>query len=102
MPISDALLPEFDQEVASTRKVLERCPVEKFGFTPHPKSWTMITLASHIANMMAWTVDTMRQDSCAWSPVGAPPYKEEPAADTKALLEVFDKQAAAARAAIAA
>jgi uncharacterized damage-inducible protein DinB len=102
MPINDALLLEFDQETASTRKVLERCPTEKFGFTPHPKSWTMITLASHIANMLGWTVETMAKDSFDIAPVGAPPYREDPAEDTKALLEVFDQKAAAARAAIAA
>ena len=35
------LLPEFDAEMASTRKVLAAVPEEKFGWRPHAKSFTM-------------------------------------------------------------
>ena len=38
MAIRDALLPEFDQEMAATRKTLERVPEAKFSWKPHPKS----------------------------------------------------------------
>src|ERR1035438_3277789 len=101
MKISDALLPEFDQEMASTRKTLERVPEDKFDWRPHPKSFTMIALATHIANMVGWTGDLIEKDSFEIAPVGAPPYKEEPAASSKELLERFDKVVIAARAAIA-
>ena len=36
--ISQAILPEFDQEMANTRKSLERVPEDKFSYKPHPKS----------------------------------------------------------------
>jgi uncharacterized damage-inducible protein DinB len=101
MSISNALLPEFDQEMAGTRKVLSRCPDDKFAFTPHPKSWKMVSLATHIVNMIRWTVDIIAKDSFDVAPPGAPPYKEEPATSNADLLERFDKQAAAAGAAIA-
>jgi uncharacterized damage-inducible protein DinB len=101
MPIKDALLAEFDQEMASTRKVLERCPEDKFGWKPHTKSFSMASLATHLANMTGWTDDTMTKDSFDISPPGAPPYKEEPVATRKELLERFDKNAANARVAIA-
>jgi uncharacterized damage-inducible protein DinB len=101
MTISDALLPEFDQEMAGTRKVLSRCPQDKFDFTPHQKSWKMAALATHIVNMVAWTVDTIAADSFDVAPPGAPPYKEEPVTSSQELLERFDKNVAAARAAIA-
>ncbi len=101
MKISDALLPEFDQEAANTRKVLARVPDGKFDWKPHPKSFTMGALSTHIVNMLGWTVDTIAKDSFDIAPVGAPPYKEEPAKSQKELLERFDKNAAAARAAIA-
>jgi uncharacterized damage-inducible protein DinB len=101
MKISDALLPEFDQEMAGARKVLARCPDEKFDFTPHPKSWKMVSLATHIVNMIGWTGDVIGKDSFDVAPVGAPPYKEEPATSNADLLERFDKEVAAARAAIA-
>ncbi|MGA2741176.1 MAG: DinB family protein [Bryobacteraceae bacterium] len=99
--IRDALLPEFDQEMASTRKVLERCPEDKFAWKPHPKSFSMASLATHIANMTGWMVDTIERDSFDVAPPGAPPYKEEPAASRAELLMLFDKNAAAARTALA-
>lgn len=102
MQIKDALLPEFDQEMANTRKTLERVPENKFSWKPHPKSFSMIALSTHIANMVGWTTDTLTKDSFDVSPPGAPPYKEEPAQSQKELLEKFDKGVAGARAAIAA
>ena len=101
MTIKDALLPEFDQEMANTRKTLERVPEGKFSWKPHPKSFSMIALSTHIANMVGWATDTITKDSFDVSPPGAPPYKEEPAASQKQLLEKFDKSVASARAAIA-
>ena len=63
MAIKDALLPEFDQEMASTRKVIERVPAEKFGYKPHDRSMTMGVLASHIADMPTWAFVGISQDS---------------------------------------
>jgi uncharacterized damage-inducible protein DinB len=100
MPISKNLLPEFDDEMSKTRTVLERCPEAKFSFKPHPKSGTMIWLASHLANMPSWTVFTMKQDSFDYAPPGAPPMKEEPITSVKQLLATFDKSVAEARVAL--
>lgn len=97
MSISASLLPEFDQEMANTRKTLERLPEDKFDFRPHPKSFTMINLATHIANMLGWGRDTLVTDSFDVAPVGGEPYKEEPAKSVAALLEKFDKNLAAFR-----
>ena len=102
MTISEALLPEFDQEMAKTRTTLERCPEDKYGWKPHEKSFSMGSLATHIANMAGWASETVSLDSLDIAPPGAPPYKEEPAASQKELLEKFDRGVAKARAAIAA
>ncbi len=51
--------------------------------------------------MTGWTVDTINKDSFDVAPVGAPPYKEEPAKTRQELLDKFDTNAAAARAALA-
>ena len=101
MTIKEALLPEFDQEMANTRKTLERVPEDKFGWKPHAKSSSMGSLATHITVMTGWTADTMSKDSFDISPPGAPPYKEEPATSRAQLLERFDKSVAEARAALA-
>jgi uncharacterized damage-inducible protein DinB len=101
MKISDALLPEFDQEMANTRKVLERCPEDKFGWRPHAKSWTMTELASHVAYLPDWARETLTKDSLDFAPAdGSQPFKRDAARSTQELLASFDKNVAAARAAL--
>ncbi|HWD00552.1 MAG TPA: DinB family protein [Candidatus Sulfopaludibacter sp.] len=102
MRISDALLPEFDQEYANTRKVLERCPEEKFDWRPHPKSWTMAELATHLANMPSWAVETLTKSELDFAPAGQEPYREKAIATSSELLAKFDRNVTAARAALAA
>jgi len=51
MAITKSLLPEFDNEMAKTRKTLERVPGEKFAWKPHDKSSSMGALATHLANL---------------------------------------------------
>lgn len=63
MKISDSLLGEFEQELKTTRKVLERCPDEKFHWKPHQKSWEMGTLASHIVHMLFRGIKTSSHNS---------------------------------------
>ncbi|MFN0121181.1 MAG: DinB family protein [Blastocatellia bacterium] len=99
--ISESLLPEFDNEIATTRRVLERVPTDKFEYKPHDKSMSMVQLATHISNMLMWTVMTLKEDSFDVAPPGGEPYHEEPAASSEALLKSFDSNAAVARAAIA-
>jgi hypothetical protein len=59
MPIAEALLPEFDHEMAGTRAVLERIPEAMVGFRPHPKSWTLGELGLHLANLPTWATLTL-------------------------------------------
>jgi uncharacterized damage-inducible protein DinB len=102
MKISDTLIPEFDQEMASTRKVLERCPEDKFGWRPHAKSWTMAELASHVAYLPDWARETLKKESLDVAPAdGSQPYKRDAARSTRELLASFDKNVAAARVTIA-
>ena len=54
MAIVDALLPEFDHEMAVTRKVLERVDDAQFGWKPHEKSMTLGRLATHVAEIPQW------------------------------------------------
>lgn len=54
MSIKDAILPEFDHEMATTRKLLDRIPDAELGWKPHHKSFSMGELASHIAQIPGW------------------------------------------------
>jgi uncharacterized damage-inducible protein DinB len=102
MKISETVLPEFDQEMANTRKVLERVPAAKFSWKPHPKSSEFGALAAHIANMPDWAGLTMQADSFDYAPPGAPPYETPKYTSTEDLLAAFDKSVAQGRSAIAA
>jgi uncharacterized damage-inducible protein DinB len=104
MAIRDGILPEFDHEVANTRKVLERVPEGKPDYKPHEKSMPMGRLAGHTAELPGWAKETILQDSVDVNPPGNPPPAQNAAlkmTSRKQLLEEFDKRAAAGRAAIA-
>ena len=45
----EPIVSEFREEVATTRRALERVPADKLEWRPHPKSMTLGQLASHIA-----------------------------------------------------
>lgn len=97
MAIRDALLPEFDHEMATARKVIERVPAEKFGYKPHEKSMTMGRLASHIAEMPTWAITGIATDSLDLAG-GYNPFEPKSTAE---LLEAFDKNVSGAHNAIA-
>ena len=93
MAIKDALLPEFDHEMAVTRKVLERVPEDKFGWAPHEKSMTLGRLAGHIADIPSWVSETMTRDTVDMSG-DYTPYVPTSRAE---VLQRFDSLVAAAR-----
>lgn len=101
MALSDALLPEFDHEMANTRKTLERVPDDKFDWKPHDKSTSMGGLATHLSNLPTWAVYTIAQDSLDLAPEGKPLPTAELAKSQSDLLSLFDTNVAKARAAIA-
>jgi uncharacterized damage-inducible protein DinB len=101
MPLKDLLLPEFDQEMASTRKTLERIPEDKFDWKPHEKSMALGYLATHLANLPSWAVNAISADSLDLAPPSAPPYQMPVASSRAEVVEMFDQNVAAARAAIA-
>jgi len=101
MSISASLLPEFDLEMSNTRKALERIPDDKISWKPHEKSWEMGGLATHLANLPSWTVYTLKRDSLDLAPPSGESFRVEPKNSREAILDDFDKNVAAARAAIA-
>ena len=98
MALSEALLPEFDQEMASTRKSLARVPDDKFDWKPHPKSATVRQLASHLALFPSWIIDTLEKASFDYA-LGTARDTTSPVKSHKELLEIFDRDVPKARAA---
>lgn len=101
MAISQAMLPEFDQEFSGTRKTLERVPDEKLAWKPHPKSFSMGDLATHLAEAPGWGATVLQQDSFDVEPPGGQSYHRPQLKSRKEILEMFDTNVAAARAALA-
>jgi uncharacterized damage-inducible protein DinB len=102
MAIRDTFLPEYDHELATTRRLLERVPEAHFGWAPHSKSMTLGRLVMHIANIPFWLSAALKEtsyDLAAGKDKEAGP--EEPPASRDALLKEFDVKAAAARAVLA-
>jgi uncharacterized damage-inducible protein DinB len=102
MSYAQSLLPEFDQEMASTRRVLERVPEDKLNWQPHPKSHTIGWNANHLAEIPSWVVETLGKTALDIAPSGAPPYQSPKLARRGDILAEFDKNVAAARQALSA
>lgn len=98
MAIVDALLPEFDHEMATTRKVLERVPEEKFDWKPHAKSMALGDLATHLTGIVWWGEVTLDRPDIDLE--GNPPRAR--ATSRADLLAIFDRNRTATRASLAA
>jgi uncharacterized damage-inducible protein DinB len=96
MTISEALLLEFDQEMAKTRKTLERVP-HKPDFQPHPKSMPLGKLAPHVAQLAGFGFSVLATPQVVFSPGSYQPLPFESAAQ---LVKVFDEGAAKVRRAL--
>ncbi len=97
MPIVDALLPEFDHEMTTTRKVLERVPEDKFDWKPHAKSFSLGALATHVAALPTWGAEALTR-----SEIDIAGSQSPTAPSSKAgLMATFDKNVATTRSALA-
>lgn len=93
MPFSQNLLPEFDEEMKNTRKLLECVPDGKFDYQPHPKSMSLGRLAVHVAELPGWTTFTLDREVLDMTPDFQPTVANSRAE----LLQVFDKCVTEAR-----
>jgi uncharacterized damage-inducible protein DinB len=97
MALNEALLTEFDKEMAGARKCLERVPDDKFDWKPHPKSMTVRQLALHISLFPSWLTETLEKTSLDYAPKDAEPYRPPDVNSRKELLEIFDRDLVKAR-----
>jgi len=89
MSMSDMVLGEFDLEMANTRKTIERVPEDKLDWKPHDKSMSLGGLATHLANIPSWTVNTFTQDELDLASPGAPPFRLEQAKSQRSFARRF-------------
>lgn len=95
MTNGQALLPEFDQEMATTRRLLERVPGDQMPWKPHPKSFALGHLAQLVARMPGWITNIVTEHALDIMS-GSQYTLETPAA----LLDDFDRNVKSARAAL--
>jgi len=98
MAIAKGLLPEFDHEMATTRKMLERFPEDKVEWRPHETCMPLGRLAGHVAELAGWVTVTMNQDKLEMDPDN---YKANIITSLADALKQFDDTVSSARAAIA-
>ena len=83
-------------ELAATRRVLERLPADRWDWRPHPHSWTLGELATHIARVPLWITTIADGDGLDLATL---PPSGDAAASPEAVLDAFDAASATARAA---
>jgi uncharacterized damage-inducible protein DinB len=96
MALADALLPEFDREISITRRLLERVPDDRLRWQPHPKSMSLGGLATHLSNLPWWGEMTLTQSEFDTAGID----RQADATSRSQLLETFDRNASATRAAL--
>jgi uncharacterized damage-inducible protein DinB len=88
MALKDGLLMEFDHEIATTRRLLERLPDEKLSWKPHEKSMSLGGLATHLGNIPNWAGSILNQPS--YDLAEAPPNLAEKTSRAE-ILAAFDE-----------
>jgi uncharacterized damage-inducible protein DinB len=89
MSIAQTLLAEFEPELAKTRKVLERVPMEKRGWQPHLKSASLGWMAGHVANLPGLGVRILTQTDTVGDLTQRVPHDLD---TNDSLLEIFDER----------
>jgi uncharacterized damage-inducible protein DinB len=96
-PLKNLLFADYEHELATTRRVLERIPDEHLGWKPHEKSMALGGLGTHLANLVRWQISMLRQDDYDF----AANTPRTPAAESRdALLATYDANVAELRAAL--
>ena len=99
--ISQSLLPEFDHEMAVTRRVLERVPEDRAAFRPHPKTMALDRLAGHVSEIPWWAEMTLGSDAFDVNPVDGTRQAAVTMSSRAAMLADFDARVQKARAFLA-
>lgn len=95
MTLAELLLPELEQEMATTRRLLERVPSEKGEWKPHTKSFPLGHLAQLVAMMPGWVARTVRETEIDLARGSGYSYEK-----TETLLALFDRNVLDAKSAL--
>src|SRR5690606_33731124 len=94
--ISAMLLPEFDQEMKTSRRLIERVPADKGPWKPHEKSFPLGHLTQLVATMPGWITRTLKEPVINLAEGAGYSFQS-----TESLLQQFDQHVREAHDAIA-
>ncbi len=92
MTLKNYFLHQLADEAIVTRKMLALIPEDKYQWQPHPRSMTLIRLATHVAEMPSWITMALHTEELDLGKVG---YNEQPMGNNEALLNYFENNLAA-------
>jgi uncharacterized damage-inducible protein DinB len=95
--LAGLLIAELTQEVATTRRVLERVPEDQLSWVPHPTSMSLGQLAMHVA-----VIPGAQAGPCTAGARGAPAGPVPEATSRREILSALDRSAAIAEAKLSA
>lgn len=93
--IAKSLLPEFDHEMAGTRKMLERAPATHASWRPHEMSMTLAQLTTHLAEIPRYVPRIIHDDELELHPVGGEPFERKTPLPVEAAVPMFDENVSA-------
>jgi hypothetical protein len=96
---ASVLFPDLDQELAITRRTLERFPEGKDGWKPHERSTSLGQLAVHLAMLPGFGQMIIESDELDFA---ARPYVPRPFKTAADLVAIFDEAVAGMRPLVAA
>ncbi|MBI3492353.1 MAG: DinB family protein [Acidobacteria bacterium] len=88
MALKDSLLADFDHEMGTTRRLLERLPDDRLSWKPHEKSMSLGALATHLCNIPHWGGTILNE---AFFDLRASPPNREEQASRADILSSFDE-----------
>jgi uncharacterized damage-inducible protein DinB len=88
MAIKDALLADYDHEMGTTRRLIERLPDDKLSWKPHERSMSLGGLATHLSEIPHWAGTILNEPF--FDLATAPPSAQEKTSHAD-ILEAFDQ-----------
>lgn len=88
MALIEMFLKELEQEAVTTRKMLSIVPNDKLDWRPHPKSMTIRSLTTHIAEIPGWIGSGLKYDVLD---MAVTPYKPTQINNSTELVELLEK-----------
>jgi uncharacterized damage-inducible protein DinB len=85
--VKQLIIGDVANELASTRRILERLPEEHMAWRPHEKSMTLGGLATHLINLLNWQIAIFQYPEFDISTV---PLRRDALEKRADVLEEFD------------